>query len=79
MNTFTIRALGLARELDIEVVVEGVETVDQLELLKAWGCRRVQGYYFPKPLAGPEVSILRRIGKVNPACSKPVEVGARTS
>jgi predicted signal transduction protein with EAL and GGDEF domain len=72
-------ALGLARELDIEVVVEGVETVDQLELLKAWGCRRVQGYYFSKPLRAPEVSALLRIGKVNPICSKPVEVGAGTS
>ena len=68
-------ALGLARELDIEVVVEGVETADQLELLKAWGCRRVQGYYFSKPLGVPEVSALLRVGKIKPACSQPVGFG----
>jgi diguanylate cyclase (GGDEF)-like protein/PAS domain S-box-containing protein len=72
-------ALGLARELDIEVVVEGVETVDQLELLKSWGCRRVQGYYFSKPLTAPEVNILMRIGTLNAAYSEPVDVGARPS
>lgn len=60
-------ALGLARELDIEVVVEGVETAEQLELLKGWGCRIVQGYYFAKPLPAPEVTALMRIGKISPA------------
>jgi EAL domain-containing protein (putative c-di-GMP-specific phosphodiesterase class I) len=42
-------ALGLARELEIEVVVEGVETKTQLDMLKAWGCRIVQGYYYARP------------------------------
>ena len=45
-------ALSLARELNIEVVVEGVETVAQLELLRAWGSRIVQGFYFARPLSG---------------------------
>jgi diguanylate cyclase (GGDEF)-like protein/PAS domain S-box-containing protein len=45
-------ALSLARELNIEVVVEGVETLAQLELLKAWGGRIIQGYYFAKPPHG---------------------------
>jgi EAL domain-containing protein (putative c-di-GMP-specific phosphodiesterase class I) len=67
-------ALGLARELDIEVVVEGVETAAQLELLKGWGCRRVQGYYFAKPLPVSDVTALMRIGKINPACADPANV-----
>jgi diguanylate cyclase (GGDEF)-like protein/PAS domain S-box-containing protein len=60
-------ALGLARELNIQVVVEGVETVRQLELLKSWGGRIVQGYHFARPLPAPEMSALLRIGKITPA------------
>ena len=51
-------ALGLARELNIEVVVEGVETLAQLELLKGWGGRIIQGYYFAKPLHVAEVDAI---------------------
>jgi EAL domain-containing protein (putative c-di-GMP-specific phosphodiesterase class I) len=57
-------ALGLARALDIEVVVEGVETRAQLELLKAWGGRIVQGYYFARPLPEDEMAALLRVGRI---------------
>ena len=59
-------ALSLARELNIEVVVEGVETVAQLELLKAWGSRIVQGFYFARPLPLPEATALLRVGRIVP-------------
>jgi diguanylate cyclase (GGDEF)-like protein/PAS domain S-box-containing protein len=60
-NAAIVRAsFGLARELDIEVVVEGVETSAQVELLRAWGCRIVQGRYFSAPLPGAEVTALLR-------------------
>ena len=36
--------LHLARELGLTVVVEGVETTGQLELLAAWGCDLYQGF-----------------------------------
>ena len=60
-------ALGLARELGMEVVVEGVETAAQLELLKAWGCHIVQGFYFAKPLPVSELTALLSIGKITTA------------
>jgi EAL domain-containing protein (putative c-di-GMP-specific phosphodiesterase class I) len=60
-------ALGLARELGIEVVVEGVETAAQLELLKAWGSRVVQGYHFSMPLTAADATALLKIGKITPA------------
>jgi len=69
-------ALGLARELGMEAVVEGVETSAQLELLKTWGCRTVQAYYFCRPLPVPDVTALLRIGKIDPAPAKPVETPA---
>ena len=69
-------ALGLARELAIEVVVEGVETVAQLESLRAWGCRIVQGSYYAKPLSAPDVTCLLRVRKINPAIDGFVEIPA---
>ncbi|MDE2140253.1 MAG: bifunctional diguanylate cyclase/phosphodiesterase, partial [Gammaproteobacteria bacterium] len=45
----------LAADLGMDVVAEGIETARQLELLRALGCRRGQGYYFSKPLAVSEV------------------------
>ena len=62
-NNAIVRAsLGLARELDIEVVIEGVETSAQLELLRAWGCRTVQGFFFARPMTVPDVTNLLRMG-----------------
>ena len=42
--------INLAHSLGMEVVAEGVETHDQLMLLKKMGCDRMQGYLFSKPL-----------------------------
>ena len=42
--------LGIANNLKISVVAEGVETESQLQLLKKLGCKVVQGYYFSRPL-----------------------------
>ncbi len=42
--------IALAHALHLRVVAEGVETIDQLKLLKSLKCEEVQGYYFCKPL-----------------------------
>ena len=42
--------LGIARNLKIPVIAEGVETESQLQILKKLGCTIVQGYYFSRPL-----------------------------
>ncbi len=38
------------------IICEGVERVDQVELLKDMGCNLVQGYYYSKPLSADEFS-----------------------
>ncbi|MBP5292144.1 MAG: EAL domain-containing protein [Lachnospiraceae bacterium] len=46
--------LDIAKNLKIPVVAEGVETENQLRLLKELGCELVQGYYFSRPLPAGE-------------------------
>ena len=42
--------ISMAKDLDVDVVAEGVETKEQLDFLKMHGCHYVQGFYFSKPL-----------------------------
>lgn len=40
----------LARQLGMNIVVEGVETIEQLTMIKEMGVNTYQGYYFSKPI-----------------------------
>ena len=52
-NKAIIAAIAtLAKALDMETTAEGVESFDQLELIKAVGVSHVQGYIFARPMAG---------------------------
>ena len=42
--------IDLARALELVTVAEGIETLDQLEVLRALGCGRAQGYLFDRPM-----------------------------
>lgn len=46
--------VALAQDMDIECIVEGVENVDQIKLLKESSCYLAQGFYFDRPLAVTE-------------------------
>ncbi len=47
--------LEIARNLGVPVVAEGVETEEELKMLKAAGCDIIQGYYFSKPIPPEEM------------------------
>ena len=42
--------LSLGNNLRMEVVAEGVETLEQMSVLKSLGCEHAQGYLFSKPV-----------------------------
>lgn len=51
-----VRAIvALARELDLELVIEGVETAAQLDLLTDWGCQLYQGFLGARPMSEGEL------------------------
>jgi diguanylate cyclase (GGDEF)-like protein/PAS domain S-box-containing protein len=47
--------IQLAQKIGLDVVAEGVETKEQIQLLKVMGCNQIQGYYFSKPLPAHEI------------------------
>ncbi len=46
--------ITMAKNLNLEVLAEGVETVEQLTFLQSAKCNEVQGYYFSKPIPSDE-------------------------
>jgi len=49
-KSFVNMIIGIADDLHMEVVAEGVESKEQLEYLASIGCEQYQGYYCSKPL-----------------------------
>jgi EAL domain-containing protein (putative c-di-GMP-specific phosphodiesterase class I) len=56
--------IGLARCLDMVTTAEGVETIEQLELLRIAGCGQVQGYLFGVPVPISRLRFDRPIGEL---------------
>ncbi|MBQ8199875.1 MAG: GGDEF domain-containing protein [Lachnospiraceae bacterium] len=48
------KIVEMAEGLGIRVLCEGVETVEQVEILKNLGCYYAQGYYYSKPISSEE-------------------------
>jgi len=48
--TIAQTVVTLANSLDLDVIAEGVETVEQHAFLRGLGCRQFQGYLFSSPV-----------------------------
>ncbi len=48
------QVVAMANKLGLELLAEGVETKEQVELLRSIGCDQVQGYYYAKPMPAEE-------------------------
>ncbi len=48
----------LARDLNMKVIAEGVETVEQFSRLNAMKCPYIQGYYFSRPVPANQIKVM---------------------
>jgi EAL domain-containing protein (putative c-di-GMP-specific phosphodiesterase class I) len=56
--------IGLGTNLGMNIVAEGVESLDEAKLLQGLGCEAAQGYYFAKPM--PEKDVIDRLNNWQP-------------
>lgn len=54
MQIILQNTIQMLRELNLEIIVEGVETKEQLDLMTQLNCDYIQGYHFSKPLPKDE-------------------------
>lgn len=59
VSNFYSSIVSVLESLGYNVISEGVETEEEMTLLKSWGVRLIQGYFFSKPL--PEAEVLQKI------------------
>ncbi|MCJ8268282.1 MAG: EAL domain-containing protein, partial [Psychrosphaera sp.] len=55
--------LAVAKTLGLEVIAEGVESMEQLLFLSEGDCQLIQGYYFSKPVTAEQFAILIKTAK----------------
>ncbi len=53
--------IGIGQSLGLAVVAEGVETLEQVRQLRAWGCTYAQGYAFSRPVEADGIARLLRL------------------
>ena len=56
------KIVEMAKELDMEVICEGVEKIEQAEFLKSIGCYYAQGFLYAKPM--PETEFFDKVKNV---------------
>ncbi|HDZ56947.1 MAG TPA: EAL domain-containing protein [Pseudomonas xinjiangensis] len=72
--TIVSSMISLAHELGLDTLAEGVETEEQLTLLRQHGCRFAQGFYLGRPLDPASMTTLLR-GSAAPAAPQPDKPG----
>ncbi len=61
--------IGMARSLDLRVIAEGVETLEELEFLRARKCDEAQGYHFSRPVLPEQFAALLKNGVPRPVAA----------
>jgi EAL domain-containing protein (putative c-di-GMP-specific phosphodiesterase class I) len=70
--------IGLARNLELKVVAEGVETTNQREQLASAGCGSAQGYLFAEPMPAESVGVFIESNRRNSGQTKQIGLARST-
>jgi EAL domain-containing protein (putative c-di-GMP-specific phosphodiesterase class I)/GGDEF domain-containing protein len=54
--------IAMAKNLNLEILAEGVEREEEAEVLVALGCNKIQGYLYSKPLSAKDLEIYIAVG-----------------
>ncbi len=72
-----IRAVsGLAHQLGLRVVAEGIETEEQLDLMRSLDCEYGQGYLFSRAISSDQAAALLKEGSIHRDGAKPADENA---
>jgi EAL domain-containing protein (putative c-di-GMP-specific phosphodiesterase class I) len=66
--------IEIGKGFDLRIVAEGVETQEQVELLRGLNCHYMQGYWFGRPLGANEAAKLLQLDDSAEAMTKPQSV-----
>lgn len=58
--------IAMAHQLGIHLIAEGIETAEQAECLKRWGCEEAQGYLFSRPIPAADIEAALRAHSHDP-------------
>ena len=71
--------IGLARNLELKVVAEGVETPNQHQLLALAGCGSAQGYLFAEPMLAKSIGVFIESNRRNSGQTKQIGLARSTA
>lgn len=66
--------ITMAHSMNLKVVAEGVEDIQQMEILKINGCDVIQGYYFSRPVPAKELDKMLKEGFKNTFSQNTTEI-----
>ena len=62
---FLKHLIGMIQNLGYQIICEGVETDEQIEILRQIGCDEIQGYWYSKPLKMEDYKELLQTEKIS--------------
>lgn len=71
-HTIVAAIIAMAHSLDMDVIAEGIETEEQLNLLIAQKCNHYQGYYFGKPVPAAEIERILNKSAIQTSKVRPI-------
>lgn len=72
-RSIVLAIIAMAHAMQKTVVAEGVETLEQANMLRAWGCDEAQGYYFSRPI--PAAALEALMTKTTHPADGPTDIG----